>query len=100
MDNVTQLPTPRIDLPRVLEPNATPDDLALMVDRVERLLDIAELGLSFHDRLLQFRNAVHYQAYGRRGWRELLQRLDAAVERSGCVHALLVRACRGVSGQR
>jgi hypothetical protein len=94
MDNVTQLPVPRLDLPRSLRPDVTPELVGSLVDRVERLLDLTELGLSFHDRLLQFRNAVQYQAYGRRGWAELVRRLDDIVERSAVVHSLLMRAHR------
>lgn len=94
MDSVNQLPAPRVELPRSLRPDATPELVRPLVDRVERLLDLAELGLSFYDRLLPFQTAVHYQAYGRRGWADVVIRLDEIVARSAAVHSLLLRAQR------
>lgn len=94
MDNVVRLPVPRFVLPRALRAEQQPDDIAALIDRIERFQESGELGPSSHDRLLSFLHAVRYQAYGRRGWAELVSRLEAAVERSACVQALLASARR------
>lgn len=92
MDNVVRLRVPRIELPRALPPGSDVAEIEAVVSRIERLQAAGELEPSSHDRLQRFLNSVRYQAYGRRGWSDVVARLEAATERAACVHSLLLKA--------